>query len=103
MAEGDIPAKLDQLWNTFLLSELSLDGAAKCDELLGAYYGCDEDTVPEVAMKAACKRLDEVGEYEAAMPCLKSLFQAAVTSFLHSVVSDQGQVHPLAISRHLVP
>lgn len=90
--EHDIPEKLDRLWNTFLLAELSPEGAAACEELLAAHYASEEDTVPEVAIKAACKRLDAPGDFEAAVPGLKSLLQAAVTSSLHSVVSNRGQV-----------
>lgn len=92
--EPDIPRKLDQLWTTFCLSELSLDGADTCDELLGSWYASETDTVPEVAIKAARNRQDDPGEFEAAVPSLKSLFQAAVTNALHSVVSNDRQVVP---------
>eukprot|EP00892_Ulva_mutabilis_P005892 jgi/Ulvmu1/3675/UM017_0089.1 len=89
--EADIPRKLDQLRTTFCLADLSSEAAAKCDELLASYYATETDTVPEVAIKAACNRLDDPGEVDAAMPSLKALFQAAVTNALHTVATAHRQ------------
>lgn len=90
--ESHIPLKLDRLWRTFRLSDMSPDGAATCEELLGSYYANETDLVPEIAIKAARKRDIDAGDFEAAVASLKSLFQAAATNALHCIASEHRQV-----------
>jgi hypothetical protein len=51
--EAQVPDKLDEIWHTYHLSDLSASGIKAMEHSLAMYFDSEEDTVPAIALQVA--------------------------------------------------